>query len=320
MSTELIEPSATISFVPEAEAIAEKPAVARPAKKHTDVPVLGRDAQANQTNWVTTSFMVAFHVLAVAALFMFTWKGLFCFIALWILGINMGIGMGYHRLLTHRGYRTPKWLEYFLAVCGTLALEGGPIFWVATHRVHHQLSDHEGDPHTPHDGGWWSHAGWILSGDALHHETALMARYAPDLAKDRFMVWLSKYHYVPLVTVGLVLLAFGGWSCVMWGIFLRVTLGLHATWLVNSATHMWGSRRFSTRDESRNNWWVALLTGGEGWHNNHHAHPVSARHGLTWWEFDPNFYGIWILQKLGLATNIKVAQFDPHDPRPAGAS
>jgi fatty-acid desaturase len=259
-------------------------------------------------------------VLAVAALFMFTWKGLFCFIGLWILGINMGIGMGYHRLLTHRGYRTPRWLEYFLAICGTLALEGGPIFWVATHRVHHQLSDHQGDPHTPHDGGWWSHVGWILSGDALHHETALMARYAPDLAKDRFMVWLSKYHYVPLVTVGLLLLAFGGWSCVMWGIFLRVTLGLHATWLVNSATHMWGSRRFSTRDESRNNWWVALITGGEGWHNNHHAHPVSARHGLTWWEFDPNFYGIWILQKLGLATNIKVAQFDPHDPRPAGAS
>jgi fatty-acid desaturase len=320
MSTELVEPSSTISFVPAVETCEEKAAAARPAKKHSDVPVLGRDTQANQTNWVTTGFMVAFHVLAVVALFMFTWKGLFCFIGLWVLAINMGIGMGYHRLLTHRGYRTPKWLEYFLAICGTLSLEGGPIFWVATHRVHHQLTDREGDPHTPHDGGWWSHAGWILSGDALHHETALMARYAPDLAKDRFLVWLSKYHYVPLVTVGLALLAFGGWSCVMWGIFLRVTLGLHATWLVNSATHMWGSRRFSTRDESRNNWWVALLTGGEGWHNNHHAHPVSVRHGLTWWEFDPNFYGIWLLQKLGLASNVKVAQFDPHDPRPAGVS
>jgi fatty-acid desaturase len=163
---------------------------------HGDVPVLGRDTQANRTNWLTTGFMVAFHLLAVAALFMFTWKAFFCFIGLWVLSINMGIGMGYHRLLTHRGYRTPKWLEYFLAVCGTLSLEGGPIFWVATHRVHHQLTDREGDPHTPNDGGWWSHAGWILSGDALHHETALMARYAPDLAKDRFHVWLSKYHYV----------------------------------------------------------------------------------------------------------------------------
>jgi fatty-acid desaturase len=163
MSTELIEPSTTLSFVPAVETVAENPAVARPAKKYTDVPVLGRDTQANQTNWVTTGFMVAFHVLAVAALFMFTWKALFCFIVLWALAINMGIGMGYHRLLTHRGYRTPKWLEYFLAICGTLALEGGPIFWVATHRVHHQLSDHQGDPHTPNDGGWWSHVGWILS-------------------------------------------------------------------------------------------------------------------------------------------------------------
>ncbi|MGC2398181.1 MAG: fatty acid desaturase [Acidobacteriaceae bacterium] len=264
--------------------------------------------------------MGAFHLLAVAALFMFTWKAFFCFIGLWFVAINMGIGMGYHRLLTHRGYRTPKWVEYFLSICGTLSLEGGPIFWVATHRVHHQLTDRDGDPHTPHDGGWWAHAGWILTGAALHHETALMARYAPDLSKDRFQVWLSKYHYLPLITVGLVLLAFGGWSCVMWGIFLRVTLGLHATWLVNSATHMWGSRRFATRDESRNNWWVALLTGGEGWHNNHHAHPVSVRHGLAWWEFDLNYYGIWLLQKMGLATQIKVAQFDHHDPRPAGAA
>jgi stearoyl-CoA desaturase (delta-9 desaturase) len=264
--------------------------------------------------------MAAFHILAVAALFMFTLKALCAAAVLWVFAINMGIGMGYHRLLTHRGYRTPKWIEYFLAICGTLSLEGGPIFWVATHRVHHQLTDRPGDPHTPHDGGWWAHAGWILSGDALHQETALMARYAPDLSKDRFLVLLSKYHYVPLTLVGLGLLAWGGWPCVMWGIFLRVTLGLHATWLVNSATHMWGSKRFATRDESRNNWWVALLTGGEGWHNNHHAHPVSARHGLAWYEFDPNYYGIWLLQKLGLAKNVNVAKFDSHDRRPSGVA
>jgi stearoyl-CoA desaturase (delta-9 desaturase) len=316
MLTEIVETPTAVPSPTDERKIHATPRVS----KHADVPVLGRGSQAHRTNWLTTGFMVAFHVLAVVALFMFTWKAFFCFLGLWFVGINMGIGMGYHRLLTHRGYRVPKWLEYVLSICGTLALEGGPIFWVATHRVHHQLSDHEGDPHTPSDGGWWAHVGWILSGDALHHETALMARYAPDLAKDRFQVWLSKYHYVPMIVVGLALLAFGGWSCVMWGIFLRVTLGLHATWLVNSATHMWGARRFSTRDESRNNWWVALLTGGEGWHNNHHAHPVSARHGLTWWEFDVNYYGIWVMEKLGLATNVKVAQFDPHDPRPAGVS
>src|SRR5579862_8806039 len=152
----------------------------------------------NSVNWITAIIMVAFHIGAIAALFMFGWKVLFIALFLYWVSGSLGIGMCYHRLLTHRGYKCPKWFEYFLTVCACLALEGGPIFWVATHRVHHQLTDREGDPHTPHDGGWWSHAGWILSGDALHHETALMARYAPDLAKDRFQVWLSKYHYVPL--------------------------------------------------------------------------------------------------------------------------
>ena len=162
--------------------------------------------------------------------------------------------------------------------------------------------------------------GWIMSGQSLHAETATMNRYAPDLAKDPFYVWLSKYHWVSLVVVGLALLAWGGWPVVLWGIFLRVTLGLHATWLVNSATHLWGSRRFETRDDSRNSWWVALLTGGEGWHNNHHAHPVSARHGLRWYEFDPNYYGIWLLKKVGLARDVRIAAWDPSNPKPAGTA
>jgi fatty-acid desaturase len=286
----------------------------------TDLPTLGRAAQGGQLSWITAIFMVAFHIGAIAALFFFSWGAVIAAAILYVFAINMGIGMGYHRLLTHRGYKTPKWVEYFLAVCATLSLEGGPIFWVATHRVHHQLSDKTGDPHTPTEGGWWAHVGWILSGESLHAQTVMLARYAPDLTKDRFHVWLSKYHWIPLTAVGLGLLAIGGWTWVLWGIFFRVTLGLHSTWLVNSATHMWGSRRFPTRDESRNNWWVALLTGGEGWHNNHHAHPVSARHGLKWYEFDPNYYGIWVLKKLGLARDIKIAQYDPQNPRPAGTA
>jgi stearoyl-CoA desaturase (delta-9 desaturase) len=228
--------------------------------------------------------------------------------------------------LTHRGYRVPKGIEYFLATCGTLALEGGPIAWVATHRVHHQHSDHLGDPHTPREGTWWAHAGWILSGRGLHAETALLSRYAPDLAKDRVHVWLSKYHWVPLTVLGVTLLVVGtltgglksGIGLFLWGICLRVTLGLHATWLVNSATHLHGGRRFKTRDDSRNSWWVALLTGGEGWHNNHHANPVSSRHGLAWYEFDPNYYGIWILKKLRLATNVQIAEFTGRDPDERG--
>jgi stearoyl-CoA desaturase (delta-9 desaturase) len=243
-----------------------------------------------------------------------------------VLAINVGIGMCYHRLLTHRGYQTPKWVEYVMSICATMSLEGGPIFWVSTHRVHHQLSDHEGDPHTPREGGWWAHAGWILFGQALHAQTKVLSRYVPDLSKDKFHVWLSKYHWLPITASGVLLLAggwiWGGWvngmAMVLWGVLLRVTLGLHATWLVNSATHLWGSRRFETRDDSRNSWWVALLTGGEGWHNNHHAHPVSARHGLKWYEIDPNFYGIWLLSKIGLAKKIRVAKYDPENPKPAG--
>ena len=148
-------------------------------------------------NWITAGFMAAFHVGAVAALFFFTWKALLVAMFLWWVSGSLGIGMAYHRLLTHRGYKTPKWVEYFLTVCATLALEGGPIFWVATHRIHHQYSDQEGDPHSPIDGKWWAHMGWILMGKSMHHDTTTLARYVPDLAKDKFHVWITKYHYVP---------------------------------------------------------------------------------------------------------------------------
>ena len=277
-------------------------------------------------SWPMILIIGIFHVGALAALFFFSWQRLLVAVVLYVLAINVGVGMCYHRLLTHRGYQVPKWLEYAMTVCATLSLEGGPIFWVSTHRVHHQLSDQEGDPHTPREGGWWAHAGWIIFGESLHAQTEALSRYSPDLGRDRFHVWLSKYHWLPVTISGVLLLAggwiWGGWvngiAMVLWGALLRVTLGLHATWLVNSATHMWGRRRFETRDDSRNSWWVALLTGGEGWHNNHHAHPVSARHGLRWYEIDPNFYGIWILSKLGLARKIKLAKFDRENPKPAG--
>ena len=267
-------------------------------------------------NWITAIAMIGFHIGAVAALFYIDLGAMLAAVVLWIMAGSFGIGMGYHRLLTHRGYRTPRWVEYFLTLCGTLALEGGPIFWVATHRIHHQKSDKEGDPHTPREGGWWAHMGWILFGEGLHHDAEVLKRYVPDLARDPFHVALSTWHWTTNVVVGLVLLAFGGIPYVLWGIFFRTTWGLHSTWLVNSATHLWGSRRFQTRDDSTNNWWVALLTFGEGWHNNHHAHPTSARHGLAWYEFDFNWIGISILKALGLAWDIKlakIAQPVPHE-------
>jgi fatty-acid desaturase len=274
-----------------------------------NIEKLGKKASTeSQVNWVTAFFMAVFHIGAIAALFFFTWKAFLLAAFLWWVSGSLGIGMGYHRLLTHRGYKTPKWVEHCLTVCATLTLDCGPIFWVATHRIHHQYSDKPGDPHSPVDGTWWAHMGWILTGESMHHDTTILARYVPDLAKDRFHVWITKYHYVPIITLGVALLAIGGLPFLMWGIFVRTAIGLHATWLVNSVTHKWGSRRFSTHDMSTNNWLVALLTFGEGWHNNHHAHPTSSRHGLKWYEVDVNWYGIWMLKMLGLATQINTVE------------
>ena len=259
-------------------------------------------------NWAITTVLVVLHAGAIAALFMFSWRALAVTIFLHWLAVGLGISMGYHRLHTHRSYKLPRLFEYFLAICGTLSLEGGPIFWVATHRIHHQFSDKPGDPHSPRDGAWWSHIGWILTGESKHNNTKLLARYAPDLAKDPFYVQVNNYHWLFPTLLGVVLFAIGGLPLMLWGICVRIVFGLHATWAVNSVTHMWGGRRFNTRDDSRNNWWVALLTFGEGWHNNHHAHPTSARHGLAWYEIDFSWIQISILKFFGIARAIRVVK------------
>ena len=258
-------------------------------------------------NWLTTVVLVLLHIGAVAALFMFSWRVFAATVFLYWMTIGLGISLGYHRLHTHRSYRVPRLLEYFFAVCGSMTLEGGPIFWVAMHRIHHQKSDQPGDPHSPREGAWWAHVGWIMFGQSNHSNTRLLSKYAPDLARHPFYIWLNNYHWVPLTVLAMLLVAVGGLPLFLWGICVRVVVGLHATWLVNSATHLWGNRRFETRDDSRNSWWVALLTFGEGWHNNHHAHPTSARHGLAWYEFDPSWIQIRILKFLGIARSIKVA-------------
>src|SRR5579872_3076672 len=191
-----------------------------------------KQSAGKKINWVTALFMGLFHAGTLAAFFFFTWKALLVAVLLWWISGSLGIGMGYHRLLTHRRYKTPKWVEYCLTVCATLALEGGPVFWVATHRIHHKFADQDGDPHSPRDGKWWSHMGWILTGKSMHHDTTTLVHYVPDLAKDKFHVWITKYHYVPMIVLGLALLAAGGLPWLVWGIFLRTVVGLHATWLV----------------------------------------------------------------------------------------
>jgi len=266
------------------------------------------ESRYSKLSVLTCVVLIWFHIQAVAAFWSFSWTNLSAAVALYCVATGLGISMGYHRLHTHRGFKTYKWFEYFLAICGTLTLEGGPIFWVATHRLHHQHSDKAEDPHSPRVSGFWAHMGWMIFGEAHHSDTKRNSRYAPDLAKDPFYMWLTSYSWVPLTVLGFSLLAIGGWGLVNWAIFLRVVLGLHSTWLVNSATHMWGGRRFATTDDSRNLWWVALLTFGEGWHNNHHAHPTSSRHGLAWYEFDLTWLLLKGLRAVGLVWDVRVAR------------
>ncbi len=262
------------------------------------------EKNSERINWNTITGVVVFHLLAAAALFTFSWQNLAAAVFFWWLAGSLGIGVGYHRLLTHRGFKTPRWLERTLSTFGALAMQSGPITWVTTHRLHHAFTDTDRDPHSPRHGTYWSHMGWIFRGTAQNNSLQTMQRYSPDLMRDPFLVALDKYYWIPITLVAVGLFAIGGFSMVLWAVFLRVVFGWHCTWLVNSATHLWGSRRFETRDDSRNNGLIAALTWGEGWHNNHHAYPRSAKHGLGWYEFDINWIQIRLLEKLGLVENV----------------
>jgi len=261
-------------------------------------------SESEKIQWVTLTTVTLFHVMALVALFYFSWSNLLAALVTWWIAGSWGIGMGYHRLLTHRGFKAPKWLEYFLSFCGTLGLQSGAINWVTTHRLHHAFTETDEDPHSPRNGTYWAHMGWIFRGKAQNQDEATQLRYAPDLMKDKVHVWMSNYYWVTPIVAAVILYAIGGFSMVLWGVFLRQVIGWHSTWLVNSATHLWGSRRFETRDDSRNNGLIAALTFGEGWHNNHHAHPRSAKHGLTWYEFDVNWLQIKFLEKIGLVSDV----------------
>jgi fatty-acid desaturase len=261
----------------------------------------------HKIHWKNTAIVLSFHALAFLALFHFSWGNLIVFLILNWLVAGLGIGIGFHRLLTHRGFKTPKWVEYGLTILGCLAIQDGALKWVVTHRIHHAHTDTERDPHSPlYGGGLWAHVGWVLRGKAQEYDAAAQSRFAPDLLKDRFHVLLSRFYVVPTFFLGLILFAVGGWSMVLWGVFLRTVVGWHETWLVNSATHLWGTRRFETNDDSTNNALIAFFSFGEGWHNNHHANPSSARHGLGWSEPDLNWLTIKLLEKCGLVKEIRV--------------
>ena len=273
--------------------------------------------KSGHINWVTIVPIILFHILAIGAFFTFSWSNLAAFLVIWWLTGSVGIGLGFHRQLTHRSFYTPKWLEHLFAVFGSMALQGSPNDWVTTHRVHHAFCDTDKDPHSPRHGTYWAHVGWVTVGTSQDNSAEVEKRFIPDLLKDKFLVTLSKYWYLPIIITSVILYLIGGFSMVLWGTFLSVTLGWHFTWFVNSITHIWGSRRFDTHDDSTNNGLVAAVSWGEGWHNNHHAHPTSARHGLTWSEIDLNWIQIKILQKLGLAWKVKEFNLKEYEAKQA---
>lgn len=269
-------------------------------------------------DWPIVIGLTVLHLGAVAALFYFSWSALIVALFLyWVTG-GLGITLGFHRLLTHRSFKTPKWFEYLLTCCGCLAWQGGPVQWVGTHRLHHKHSDTDHDPHTPRHGFNWAHVFWCMF---KQPEGEPAANAAKDLLRDPGHRFLNKCFWLPPIVLGVVLY-FGGWfaaymglntsglSWVLWGLCMRTVAVYHATWFVNSATHTWGYRSNDTNDDSTNLWWVALLSFGEGWHNNHHAQQRSAAHGWKWYEIDLTYMTIKVLSWVGLARDIVQPKLD----------
>lgn len=287
----------------------------RPSKRTKPVgghPTKEERIESGYMNWGSIGWLIVLHVGLFVAPFTFTWQALVLTLVLhWVTG-GLGICLGYHRLLTHTGMQTYNWVRYLFATLGSLAGEGSPLDWVADHRKHHQLSDQPGDPHSPHDGSIWSHVRWVFYSTHQGDREGYLKRYAPDLARDRGMRFIDKMFLPMHITSGVLMLGIGYWaggwpmaaSLVVWGMFVRLTFVLHSTWLVNSASHMFGYRNYETTDDSRNNWIVALVSYGEGWHNNHHAYPRMARHGHKWWEIDLTYMMIRGLKAVGLVWDV----------------
>ena len=278
----------------------------------SDIPAVVPPRERTRLKWGPILWNCVIQIGVVLAPFYFSWSAVLVCAVLYCL-CAIGITMGFHRLLTHRSFQTPKWVEYLLTVLGSIANQGGPIQWVSAHRAHHNHSDDDGDPHAPRDGWWWSHMLWWMYHDPVLDVPEHRDHYVKDLLRDPVHRVLDRYGQVVLpIGLGALLYVLGnawggvGMAWLVWGIFVRTTLVYHATWLVNSATHMWGYRTHATRDRSTNLWWVALLTFGEGWHNNHHAFPRSARHGLRWWELDMTYLLIRMMSWVKLAKQIHV--------------
>jgi fatty-acid desaturase len=287
------------------------------------------------------------HLIAGLAVFpwFFSWTGVVLLVAgLFVFGM-LGINLCFHRLLTHRSFSCPLWLERSLATLAVCSVQDSPPHWVAAHRKHHQFADEEQDPHSPLVSFFWAHMGWLLVKVDDMKRGPLIERYAKDISRDRYYAWLERrsnwlkvalLSWLGFFAAGFTVVALCGGSFAeaaqfglslfIWGGVLRTVVVWHITWLVNSATHVWGYRNYNTPDVSRNNMLIALLTSGEGWHNNHHADSRSARHGHKWWELDLTWLTIRLLMLLGLAKNVALPspiladKFNAAGPRSASGS
>ncbi|CAO2827221.1 unnamed protein product [Amaranthus hypochondriacus] len=279
--------------------------------------------------------LIVFHGLALFAPFTFNWKVfLVSAILTFITGV-CGVTLSYHRNLSHRSFRLPKLLEYFFAYCGLLAFQGDPIGWVSIHRYHHQFTDLDQDPHSPIKGFWFSHFTWLIDteptakrppGNFGVNKPPSLKNSKPqqgisifgisfghpeygnvkDMQNQPFYMFLRNTYILHILAFGLLLYTLGGFPYFVWGMGVRFVYLTHVTGLLSSACHVWGNQIWNTDDLSKNNWWVGVVAAGEGWHNNHHAFPYSARHGLEWWQIDVTWYIVKLLQVLGLATDIKL--------------
>lgn len=274
-----------------------------------------REIQSTSTfNKTTAAFFIFLHAGALLALFpfAFSWSAVVVFCFLHWLTASVGICLGFHRYLTHRGMKLPKWLAYFVVFCGTLACENGPIKWVAQHRMHHAGSDTIRDPHSAKKGFWWAHFKWMLYTHPKFDDRKTIFNYTKDFSNDKFYRFLDEHFVKVQIAFGLLLFAIGGIPWVVWGVFLRIVMVYHSTWFVNSAAHYFGYKTFKLENDlSTNCWWVGIVAYGEGWHNNHHAFPKSAKHGLLPWEIDMTWTAIRCLKFFGWATDVKVAKATP---------
>lgn len=264
-------------------------------------------------NMFNTVVMIVLHIVPILGFWYFSWSGIAIAIALYF-ATGIGVTIGYHRLLTHAGFETYTWVRCLWGILGGLSGEGPWKRWVATHRCHHQFSDEDGDPHSPIHGFGWSHVFWLSTPMSREDWDTWFKKYIPNHAESKAMNLVHTTYLFQHLLLILALYFTGyclynsntGISWVLWGYFVRQVFVLHSTWLINSATHVWGYRNYETKDNSRNLWWVAMLTHGEGWHNNHHAQPVAAMHGHKWWEFDISYRIIWLMAKCGLVWNVKM--------------